>query len=260
MPPRQLSWSHNCAVERYQSTGYCALGAGNVTVSTISPHFGEESCMTGTNGSGSIFFASWNLRCVFCQNYEISHITRWMVKLQDMGQYHNINFVTPEHVVPIVVKAIAKRALGLNIPIVCNTTSLKLMDGLSPDSAKRLLKSEHHPKAARRALTEMTTKQGVLIRHLIMPNHLDEYRQILRYIADEVDKDSYVNIMSQCFPSDHVGRKSTRGSGTRYEELNRHVTDEEFEDIMTVARRVGLWRFNRAEEYAGHALAVVIPN
>ncbi|KAK9434058.1 pyruvate formate lyase activating enzyme [Lipomyces doorenjongii] len=232
MPPRQLSWSHNCAVERYQSTGYCALGAGKVTVSTISPHFGKESCMTGTNGSGSIFFASWNLRCVFCQNYEISHITRWMVNLQDMGQYHNINFVTPEHVVPIV----------------------------SPDSAKRLLKSEHHPKAARRALTEMTTKQGVLIRHLIMPNHLDEYRQILRYIADEVDKDSYVNIMSQCFPSDHVGRKSTRGSGTRYEELYRHVTDEEFEDIMTVARRVGLWRFNRAEEYAGHALAVVISN
>ncbi|KAK9366503.1 hypothetical protein V1509DRAFT_244779 [Lipomyces kononenkoae] len=287
---------HNCAVNRYQSTGYCALGAERVPVSTISPHFGEESCITGMNGSGSIFFASCNLRCVFCQNYEISHVRNagemltceeigeWMFKLQDTGQCHNINFVTPEHVVPIVVKAIAKaRDLGLRIPIVYNTSSfdsmesLRLLDGLVdiyladfklwlPDSAKRLLKSERYPEAARHALKEMSrqvgvlkftgdglAKRGVLIRHLIMPNYLDESRQILKYIANDVDKDSYVNIMSQYFPSGHVGRKSTRGSGIRYEELNRHVNDEEIDDIMTEARRVGLWRFDRAEEYAGYA-------
>ncbi|KAJ8102874.1 putative radical SAM superfamily protein [Lipomyces tetrasporus] len=287
---------HNCGVDRYVSTGYCALGAQRVPVSNISPHFGEESCITGMNGSGSIFFASCNLRCVFCQNYEISHVRdagemltaeeigEWMVKLQDMGQCHNINLVTPEHVVPIVVKAIAKaKDLGLRIPIVYNTSSfdsiesLKLMDGLidiyladfklwSPDSAKRFLKSERYPDAARHALIEMArqvgvlkftgdglAKQGVLIRHLIMPNCLDESRQIMKYIADEVDRDSYVNIMSQYFPSGHVGRKSTRGSGLRYEELNRHVTDAEIEDVMTAARKVGLWRFDRAEPHAGYA-------
>ncbi|KAK9361659.1 hypothetical protein V1504DRAFT_439293 [Lipomyces starkeyi] len=240
---------HNCAVDRYQSRA--------------------NSCITGINGSGSIFFASCNMRCVFCQNHEISHIRdagemltaeevgEWMVKLQDMGQC--INFVTPEHVVPIVVKALTKaRGLGLKIPIVYNTSSfdsmesLKLMDGLVdiyladfklwlPDSAKRLLESERYPGAF---TGDGLAKQGVLIRHRIMPNRLDESRQILKYIANEVDKDSYVNIMSQYFPSGHE---------VAFDMKNRHVTDEEIEDIMTAARRLGLWRFNRAEEYSGYA-------
>ncbi|KAK9469068.1 radical SAM domain-containing protein [Lipomyces arxii] len=287
---------HDCGVDRYTSTGYCALGADKVPVSNVSPHFGEESCLTGTNGSGTVFFASCNLRCVFCQNYEISHvrgagdmlgpdeIAEWMVKLQNLGNCHNINFVTPEHVVPIVVKAIAKaRELGLRIPIVYNTSSfdsldsLKLMDGLvdiyladfklwSPESSRRFLKSEKYPEAAKEAISEMTrqvgvlkmtgdglAKQGVLIRHLIMPNHTDESHEIMKYIAKEVDQDSYVNVMSQYFPSGHVGRKSTRGSGIRYEDLNRQVTEDEIANVMASARQVGLWRFDQAEELGGYS-------
>ncbi|KAK9457811.1 hypothetical protein V1511DRAFT_3315 [Dipodascopsis uninucleata] len=288
---------HNCGVDRYTETGFCALGAEKIPVSTVAPHFGEESCITGMNGSGSIFFASCNLRCVFCQNYEISHVrdagemqtpdevADWMLKLQTMGNCHNINFVTPEHVVPLVVKAIIKaKDMGLKIPIVYNTSSfdshesLKLLDGLvdiyladfklwNPTSAKRLLKAYTYPHAAREALKEMTkqvgvlkltgdglAKQGVLIRHLVMPGHIEDSRRIMRFIADEVSKDSYVNIMSQYFPSGHVGRKSSRGSGLpRYSELDRQVTDEEMALVFQEARKWGLWRFDRAEEYAGYS-------
>ncbi|KAK9448566.1 uncharacterized protein V1518DRAFT_417570 [Limtongia smithiae] len=287
---------HDCGVDRYETTGYCALGAERVPVSNISPHFGEESCLTGTNGSGTIFFASCNLRCVFCQNYDIAHvhdagemltadeIAQWMVKLQDLGGCHNINFVTPEHVVPIVVKAIvAARGLGLRIPIVYNTSSfdsmdsLRLVDGLvdiyladfklwSPESSKRLLKSDLYPETARHSLHEMTrqvgvlkltgdglAKQGVLIRHLVMPNHVDDGREIMRFIANDIDRDSFVNVMSQYFPSGHVGRKSTRGAGIRYEDINRPASDQELAAVVSAAKTAGLWRFNDAEEYGGYS-------
>ncbi|KAK9462508.1 uncharacterized protein V1516DRAFT_670450 [Lipomyces oligophaga] len=287
---------HDCGVDRYTDRGYCAVGADRVPVSTISPHFGEEPCLTGTNGSGTIFFSSCNLRCVFCQNYETAHVPdagemltaeeigEWMVKLQDLGNCHNINLVTPEHVVPIVVKAIIKaRDLGLTVPIVYNTSSfdseasLRLMDGLvdiyladfkvwEPATAKRLLKSEHYPEAARNALKEMTkqvgvlkftadglAKQGVLIRHLIMPTYEQDSASIMKFIADEVDRDSFVHVMTQYYPSGHVGRPRTRGSGIRYSELNRAVTDVEGAKVMQAARAAGLWRFNDASEYALYA-------
>ncbi|KAK7203890.1 hypothetical protein BZA70DRAFT_282358 [Myxozyma melibiosi] len=287
---------HNCSVDRYTTTGFCALGAERVPVATIAPHFGEESCITGTNGSGTVFFASCNLRCAFCQNYDISHVKDagemltaeevggWMVKLQDLGGCHNINLVTPEHVVPVVAKAIVRaREEGLRIPVVYNTSSfdsvesLKLLDGLvdiyladfklwSPETAKRLLKSEKYPSTAREAIVEMTgqvgvlkftgdglAKQGVLIRHLIMPNYVEESKAIMRFIAEEVDKDSFVHIMSQYFPSGHVGRKSARGSGVRYEDINRQISDEEEEAVWKAAREVGLWRFNQAEQLAGYS-------
>ncbi|KAK9381975.1 uncharacterized protein V2V93DRAFT_366097 [Kockiozyma suomiensis] len=287
---------HNCSVDRYKETGYCALGAERIPVSNISPHFGEEPCISGMNGSGTIFFASCNLRCAFCQNYDISHvrdagemltsdeIAEWMIKLQDLGQCHNINFVTPEHVVPIVAKAIIKaRELGLRIPIVYNTSSfdslegLKLMDGLvdiyladfklwSEDASKRLLKSERYPEAARESLKEMArqvgelkftgdglAKKGLLIRHLIMPNYVADGMRIMQFIAEEIGKDSFVHIMTQYFPSGHVGRKSTRGGGIRYDELNRAITDAESEQVLHAARQAGLWRFNEAEERGGYA-------
>src|SRR5271154_429683 len=106
-----------CSVDRYSTTGHCLIPAQTVKVSTIAPHFGEEPCIQGHHGSGSVFFSGCNLRCVFCQNHEISHqrsgfdltpeeLAEWMIKLQAVGGVHNINFVTPEHVVPQVALAI----------------------------------------------------------------------------------------------------------------------------------------------------------
>ena len=101
-----------CSVNRYEKTGYCLIGAETVKVNVIAPHFGEEPCIQGHNGSGSVFFSGCNLRCVFCQNHDIAHqrkgfdltpeeLADWMLKLQDEGHVHNINMITPEHVVPV---------------------------------------------------------------------------------------------------------------------------------------------------------------
>src|ERR1700742_2988675 len=183
---RSLAYSHLrqcnlcprlCNVNRYETTGHCLIGAETVKVSTIAPHFGEEPCLQGHHGSGSVFFSGCNLRCVFCQNHDIAHqkvgfdltpeeLAEWMVKLQEVGQVHNINFVTPEHVVPQVALAILHaREMGLNVPIVYNTSafdsldSLELMDGLVdiylPDfkvwrdeTSKRLLKADGYADTA----------------------------------------------------------------------------------------------------------------
>ncbi|KAK9472664.1 uncharacterized protein V1510DRAFT_416555 [Dipodascopsis tothii] len=284
---------HDCAVDRHTATGFCQLGAATVPVNVVAPHFGEEPAISGYNGSGTIFFSSCNLRCVFCQNYEFSHrrdgemlgpeqIKDWMVKLQDLGNCHNINFVTPEHVVPVVVEAILLARDQLRIPIVYNTSSfdsaesLAMLDGLvdiyladfklmSPALSRRYLKSDKYPAAARDALVEMhrqvgplkftadgLAKKGVLVRHLVMPGLADEGKAIMRFLAEEVSPDTFVHVMGQYFPSGHVGRKPPTKSvqGERYSELNRPATDAEIDAVTDEARRVGLWRFNQPEEYA----------
>lgn len=136
-----------CGVNRYEKTGTCLVGA-DVVVNTVAPHHGEEPCIQGQHGSGSVFFSGCNLRCVFCQNHDIAHqkngfhvqpeeLAEWFLKLQDIGLVHNINLVTPEHVVPQCVLAILHaKELGLKVPIVYNTSafdsldSIALLDGL----------------------------------------------------------------------------------------------------------------------------------
>lgn len=221
-------------------------------VGTIAPHFGEEPCIQGHHGSGSVFFSGCNLRCVFCQNHEISHtrngeeltpeeLAEWMIKLQDVGGVHNINFVTPEHVVPQVVLAVlAARELGLRVPIVYNTSaydsleSIELLEGLVdvylPDfkvwraeTAKRLLKAEDYRKHAAEAIKAMhaqvgdlcftgdgLAKRGVLVRHLVMPGLEEEGNEVVRWVAREVGTDTVVHVMEQYFPRAHVG-KGRRG-------------------------------------------------
>ena len=212
-----------CSVNRYEKTGHCLIPGSTVKVSTIAPHFGEEPCIQGHNGSGSVFFSGCNLRCVFCQNHDIAHqrngfdltpeeLADWMVKLQDVGQVHNINFVTVEHVVPQAAQAIMiAREKGLNIPIVYNTSafdsleSLELMDGLVdiylPDfkvwneaTGRRLLKADGYAEVARKSLRAMydqvgdlcftqdgIAKKGVLIRHLVMPGLEEEGVEIMKW-------------------------------------------------------------------------------
>ncbi|KAJ8114166.1 hypothetical protein OPT61_g3882 [Boeremia exigua] len=238
-----------CGVNRYEKTGVCLIGAEKVKVNTVAPHFGEEPCLQGHNGSGSVFFSGCNLRCVFCQNHDIAHqrngfdltpeeLAEWYMKLQEIGKCHNINLVTPEHVVPQVVLSILHaRELGLRIPIVYNTSSfdslesLKLLDGLVdiylPDfkvwkdsSSKRLLKADNYTATAMESIKAMhqqvgdlcftadgIAKKGVLVRHLVMPGMEDEGKEIMRWLAENVSKDIMVHIMEQYFPRAHVGKE-----------------------------------------------------
>jgi putative pyruvate formate lyase activating enzyme len=239
---------------------------------------GEEDCLRGWNGSGTIFFSHCNLRCVFCQNFDISQgvkpgsrdrgspadeIAGMMLALQASG-CHNINFVTPEHVVPQVLEALALAIeRGLSLPLVYNTSaydsleSLELFDGIvdiympdlkfwSDEASRRYLKAENYPEAAFAALQEMQrqvgplivdpdglAKRGVLIRHLVMPGMLENTRKILQWIANELSPDSYVNLMDQYHPAGKV-------CGNRFAEINRRVSDNEFRDATQVARDLGL--------------------
>lgn len=239
-----------CGVNRWEKTGVCLIGAETAKVNVIAPHFGEEPCIQGHNGSGSVFFSGCNLRCVFCQNHDIAHqrngfdatpqeLAEWYVKLQDVGKVHNINLITPEHVVPQVVLSILHaKDLGLRLPIVYNTSafdsmeSLELLDGLVdiylPDfkvwtkaSSKRLLKAEDYASAAMESIKGMhaqvgdlcftpdgLAKKGLLLRHLVMPGKEDEGRAIMRWLGENISTDIFVNIMEQYHPDAHVGKPS----------------------------------------------------
>ncbi len=275
----------NCHVNRLKNeTKICHTGR-YARVASAFPHFGEEDCLRGWNGSGTIFFSLCNLRCVFCQNWDISQksvgdemppdrIADVMIGLQRRG-CHNINFVTPEHVVPQVIEAIAAAVpRGLNLPIVYNTSaydsveSLKLLDGLvdiyMPDfkfwdrqTAKRLCKAPDYPDAARQAILEMyrqvgelkfspdgLAKRGLLVRHLVMPGQTEEAASIFEWIADEVSRDTYVNIMGQYRPDYEVGSIARDGTSQKYVEINRRPDHTDFDRAFDAARQAGLWRFD----------------
>lgn len=269
-----------CRVNRWEGRlGVCASGR-YASVASAFPHFGEEDCLRGWRGSGTIFFTHCNLKCVFCQNFDISRraiggrpvppegLARLMLSLQEAG-CHNINLVTPEHVVPQVVEALAIAVeMGLRLPIVYNTSaydsleSLRLLDGLvdiympdfkywDPEKARRYLKAADYPEAARRAILEMHRQvgalrldqdglavRGVLLRHLVMPGALDDTRRILEWVASELGRDTYVNIMDQYYPAGLV-------SPTRYPELNRRIRPDEYRQAVEYARSLGLWRLDR---------------
>ena len=218
----------NCGIDRMVGrTAACYTGR-YAYVSSAFPHFGEEDCLRGSRGSGTIFFARYNLRCVFCQNWDISQdksageevtprqLAGLMLALQAKG-CHNINFVTPEHVVPQILEALPGAIEGgLRLPLVYNTSaydalsSLALMDGVvdiympdfkywDPESAKVYLRATDYPPVARAAIAEMhrqvgelvfdgagLAQRGVLLRHLVMPGRLEETRSILNWVATEL--------------------------------------------------------------------------
>ncbi len=261
---------------------FCSTGR-YARVSSASPHFGEEACLRGRGGSGTIFFSSCNLRCVFCQNWDISHVgagaevraerlAEIMLGLAEQG-CHNINLVTPSHVVPQILESLVIAAReGLDVPVVYNSSgydsleTLALLDGVvdiyMPDfkywdskRAARHLKAADYPEVARQALREMhrqvkdlvTTKDGVavhgvLVRHLVMPGGTDETRQILRFLADEISKDTYVNLMDQYYPSGEVD------SG-RHPELCRRPDASDFESAYSAAAEAGIWRLDERRRF-----------
>ena len=263
-----------CGVNRIQAElGYCGAGS-ELTVSSVFPHFGEEAPLVGYRGSGTIFLTHCNLRCVFCQNYDISHLGRgkrtsssqmasYMIRLQELG-CHNINFVTPTHYVPQIVASLPEAIdLGLKLPLVYNCSGyeslevIKLLDGIidiyMPDAkyageepAKRFSNAPDYPHVLKEVLKEMyrqvgdlhmdedgIAEKGLLIRHLVMPGNLGGTEDIMKFIAEEISRDSYVNVMQQYRPE----HKSFD-----YPELSRRITYDEYLGAIKTARRFGLHR------------------
>ena len=274
----------DCHVNRMQNeTRVCNTGR-YARVTSAFPHFGEEDCLRGWNGSGTIFFSLCNLRCVFCQNWDISQqsvgeehkaeqIAALMLALQKRG-CHNINFVTPEHVVPQVIEAIAAAIpLGLRVPIVYNTgaydsvESLKLLEGIvdiyMPDfkfwnyeSARNLAKAKDYPEHARAAIKEMhrqvgplrfgpdgLARRGMLVRHLVMPGQTDETAAICKWLADEISPDTCINIMGQYRPDYEVGKNDKAGK-SKYININRKPFESEMIAAREAAVHAGLWRID----------------
>ncbi len=268
----------NCRVNRLEDKfAVCKTGRYAI-VSSYNAHHGEEDCLRGWRGSGTIFFSGCNLRCVFCQNFDISwqvhgtpappeKLARMMLELQADG-CHNINFVTPEHVVPQIVEALPLAVeRGLRLPIVYNTSaydsmeSLELMDGVvdiyMPDfkywdseMARKYSKAPDYPEVARRTIKEMyrqvgdlvmdehgLAKRGLLVRHLVMPGDIAGTREVMRWIARELSPTTYVNVMAQYYPAGKVSR-------SEYVEINRRVLPGEYARALDEARRAGLDRLD----------------
>ncbi len=263
-----------CGVNRNRDEhGYCNSGR-DLKVSSVQPHFGEESVLVGTYGSGTIFMTNCNLGCVYCQNYDISHLgygyvmteaelAASMIKLQNRG-CHNINLVTPTHFTPQIVKAL-KIAIeqGLHIPLVYNCggyesrRTIELLDGIvdiyMPDikygdntPAKRYSNVDDYVERCQAALKAMHAQvgdlkideqglawRGLLIRHLVLPNGLAGSESVMKFIATELSRDSYVNIMAQYRPMYRA---------FEYEELNRGIRMDEYREAIAIARRYGLHR------------------
>jgi len=265
-----------CSVDRLSGeTGVCKTGK-LAWESSYAPHFGEERPLVGYYGSGTIFFTHCNLLCNFCQNYDISHegqgyeigsdqLATMMLKLQKMG-CHNINFVTPTHVVPQIVAALEIAIeKGLEIPLVYNSggydkvETLRLLEGIfdiyMPDLkffdrafAKKTCNAPDYPEIAREAIKEMhrqvgdliinsngIARKGLLIRHLVMPGNLEDTRKILHFISTEISKNTYVNIMPQYRPC---------GEAYQFEEISRSLSQNEFLEAIRIAHEEGLIRID----------------
>ena len=264
--------ARHCDVNRLAGElGVCKTGL-QARVSSYGPHMGEEDPLRGWKGSGTIFFARCNLRCVFCQNYDISQadaghevtsqeLADIMLELQAMG-CHNINLVSPSHVVAQIFAGlvIAVQA-GLRIPLVYNTggydalETLQLLDGIVdiylPDmkfanmgNAKKYSRVLQYPRVNRAAVTEMHRQvgdlqtdddglatRGLLVRHLVLPCNLSGTKEIVKFIADEISTQTYLNLMAQYRPVYNA---------SHYPKLNRHINASEFNKAVRMAKEAGL--------------------
>ena len=261
-----------CGVDRRRESGYCG-GRWQAVVASYSPHFGEERELVGKGGSGTIFFSGCNLKCEFCQNYDISileygkevsreELGEIMLRLQKMG-CHNINLVTPTHFVPQIVDALIYAwDRGLNIPIVYNSggyekvETLKLLEGIidiyMPDikygtslSGKAYSHVSDYWEVVKSAIKEMhrqvgdlviekgIARRGLLVRHLVMPNGVAHSEEVFRFLVEEISPHTYVNIMEQYRPLYRAHL---------YPEISRPVKWEEYLEAIRKARESGLYR------------------
>ena len=254
----------------------CRTGERAV-VNSFGPHHGEEDPLRGTNGSGTIFFSWCNLRCVFCQNWEISHkgmgrevepdeLADMMLNLQERG-CHNINFVTPSHVVAQIIAAVDIAAQkGLRLPLVYNTggydspEALALLDGIidiyMPDMkygdsaiARKYSKVRNYVEINFAAVREMHRQvgdlqldsngialRGLLVRHLVLPDHLAGSETILAFLADEISTNTYLNLMDQYHPCYRADENPP---------LGRCLTTDEFKEALQLTKKYGITRLDQ---------------
>ena len=265
-----------CGVDRLSGeTGQCQIG-GQARVYSYIAHSGEERPLSGRHGSGAVFFSGCNLHCQYCQNSDISQdnygmgvsdevLAGMMLDLQSQG-CHNINLVSPTHIVPQFLAALAIAVdEGLRLPIVYNTggydkvSTLRLLDGIVdiylPDMkyadehiAERFSGVKDYPSVNRAAVKEMHTQvgdlavaengiasRGLIVRHLLLPCELAGTRMILDFIAEEISKDTYLNLMDQYQPEYNA---------RDFPQLNRRVTRGEYADAVDLARQRGFTRLN----------------
>ena len=263
-----------CGVNRLEDErGFCGVGRKAI-VSSFGPHYGEEPPLVGHHGSGTIFFAGCNLGCLFCQNYDISHLRQGeevdagtlaaiMFRIRETG-CHNVNFVTPTHVYPQILESLSLLAdEGFNLPLVYNSggydglDALKALEGvmdiympdfkyMDEETAREYSNAPGYPEIAMKALKEMQRQvgdleidsrgialRGLLIRHLVLPEGLEDSERIFAFIAEDISRNSYVNIMEQyrpCFKASTLGK------------LGRHLKREEHAEAIKTARKLGLHR------------------
>jgi putative pyruvate formate lyase activating enzyme len=271
-----------CRVNRLESAegAVCRTGAKAV-VSSFNAHFGEEDPLVGEHGSGTIFFANCNLKCQFCQNYDISQLGKGkeveakglaaiMLHLQERG-CHNINFVSPTHVMPQILEALLMAAKnGLKVPLVHNTggydslEALRLLDGIvdiyMPDMkyadeevGRRYSKVKNYPLINQQAVKEMhrqvgdlvmdergIAQRGLLVRHLVLPNRLAGTAQIARFLAEEVSPNTYLNVMAQYRPT---------YKAHQHPEIDRRPTPQELQDAVDIALQAGLTRLDERKAH-----------
>lgn len=266
--------ARQCGARRREGElGECRAGTDMVVASAF-PHFGEEPPVTGQRGSGTIFLAHCNLHCVFCQNFDISHLDRGekasvrqvadlLLALQREG-CHNINFVTPTHFSPQIVAAVGDAAeRGLELPLVWNcggyesVEALRLLDGIvdiympdikfmTKESGERYSHAPDYPEVVRAAVLEMKrqvgdlqmdargiARRGLLVRHLVMPGGERDTEGVLRFVAEELGRDTYINIMDQYRPM---------WRAIEYPEIARPLSGPQWERVAALARSLGLHR------------------
>jgi putative pyruvate formate lyase activating enzyme len=265
-----------CHVDRLSGElGFCRTGS-KAKVASLHAHFGEEAPLVGISGSGTIFFSSCNLLCTFCQNFDISHeaegsevepkdLAVMMLSLQRRG-CHNINFVTPSHVVPQILQAlIIAVENGLRVPLVYNTggydkvDTLKILDGIfdiyMPDFkfwdapwAEKFCAAPDYRKIVIAAIKEMHRQvgdlavdesgiavKGLLVRHLVMPNDVAGTREIMEFLADKISRNTYVNVMDQYHPCGYAFGDPA---------INRRITRNEYLTALRSAKEAGLHRLD----------------
>ncbi len=259
-----------CNIKRSEAIGFCGE-TNHLTAARASLHMWEEPPISGTNGSGTVFFRGCSLKCVYCQNYAIAHnqggkeitadnLADIFLSLQKKGA-HNINLVTPTHFTPHIIRAVkASREKGLTLPIVYNTSGYELpqtiqsLDGIvdifltdfkyiKPETAKKYSNAPDYPEFAKAALAQMVKlapkpvfdnslmKKGVIVRVLLLPGHLIETKMIVKYLYQTYGDSIYISLMNQYTPV-----KNHKA----FPNLNRRVTDYEYKSLIDYAASLGV--------------------
>lgn len=262
-----------CNVERDDGkVGFCGVPSESIVAARAALHMWEEPCISGENGSGTVFFSGCTLRCVYCQNYDIARATsgkeitkerlvQIFLELQEKGA-NNINLVTPTHYTKQIIWAVqTAKKNGLNIPIVYNCSgyekveTLRMLDGIvdiyltdfkymDKTLAARYSKAKDYPEVAKAALAEMVRqtseaefdengmmKKGVIVRHLLLPGYLENAKAVVKYVYKTYKDQVYLSLMNQYTPLPQV---------KEYPEINRKVTEEEYEELVDYAIELGV--------------------